>query len=340
MPSGLCLRSSLDWHIDADNKFTMRRCIEELNLSPQDFEPIKLRSYIQYADWFRSNSKISVEDTKIDRLDHQGGVFSALPRSGPPIEATHVVVAVGLRYFPYIPECLAELLPADRVHHSSEIVDFHQLRGSRVLIVGGRQSAFEWAALIHESGAKEVHLSYRHEKPLFTKSDWSWLEPILEQLPHNPDWFRNLSCHDRELFNDRVRKEGRLKLEPWLAQRISKETIFMHPKTEIVGVDQRASGELNIHFNNCQDIRVDHVVFATGFKIDLNRIPFMYDGNLLDKVDMRDGSPVLDSTFQSSIKGLFFTGAAAIQEFGPLFAFTATTRVSSSVIGNAIAAVS
>lgn len=33
------------------------------------------------------------------------------------------------------------------------------LRGRRCLIVGGRQSAYEWAALIHEHGAGEQRLS-------------------------------------------------------------------------------------------------------------------------------------------------------------------------------------
>jgi FAD-dependent urate hydroxylase len=37
-------------------------------------------------------------------------------------------------------------------------VRFDELAGSRVLIVGGRQSAYEWAALIREHGAERIDI--------------------------------------------------------------------------------------------------------------------------------------------------------------------------------------
>jgi hypothetical protein len=55
--------------------------------------------------------------------------------------------------------------------HTCDLVDFAGLRGKRCLIVGGRQSAFEWAALIHEAGAAAVHVCYRHDTPAFKTAD-------------------------------------------------------------------------------------------------------------------------------------------------------------------------
>jgi hypothetical protein len=43
--------------------------------------------------------------------------------------------------------------------------------------IGGRQGAFEWAALMCETGVDQIHLCYRHDSPEFTPSDWSWIDP-------------------------------------------------------------------------------------------------------------------------------------------------------------------
>ena len=70
---------------------------------------------------------------------------------------------------------LTAILPKGRYSHTCDAVDFKGQKGKRVLILGGRQSAFEWAALLNDEGAAEVHLSHRHESPKFTASDWSWI---------------------------------------------------------------------------------------------------------------------------------------------------------------------
>jgi FAD-dependent urate hydroxylase len=53
-----------------------------------------------------------------------------------------------------------------------QLTDPSRLAGARVLIVGGRQSAFETAALVAEAGAERVDVVHRHEPAAFTTADW------------------------------------------------------------------------------------------------------------------------------------------------------------------------
>ena len=94
--------------------------------------------------------------------------------SAEPITADNVVLALGFHAFTHIPDDVAAMLPPGRYGHTCDVVDLTAFRGKCCLIVGGRQSAFEWTALLHEQGAASVDVCYRHDTPEFTQSDWSW----------------------------------------------------------------------------------------------------------------------------------------------------------------------
>ncbi len=105
--------------------------------------------------------------------------------------------------------------------------------GKRCLIVGGRQSAFEWAALLSENGAASVDVSYRHDTPQFAESYWDWTQAVVDCFVAEPGWFRRLTREEREALARRLWVEGRLKLEPWLAPRLDAGGVTMRPRTEI-----------------------------------------------------------------------------------------------------------
>jgi hypothetical protein len=110
------------------------------------------------------------------------------------------------------------LVPEGRFSHTCDMVEFEALRGTRCLIPSGRQSAFEWAALLHEAGTAE-HLLHRHSSPAFAAADWSWVSPIVDSIAENAGWFRQLLEQEQAAVGQRLWAEGRLKLEPWLAAR-------------------------------------------------------------------------------------------------------------------------
>jgi len=76
------------------------------------------------------------------------------------LAAESVVAAPGVRYFQHQPEWSAPL-PQGLCSHTCELVRFEDFEVPGVLIVGGRQSAYEWAALIGEHGAERVDIVHR-----------------------------------------------------------------------------------------------------------------------------------------------------------------------------------
>jgi hypothetical protein len=78
------------------------------------------------------------------------------------------------------------------------------------------------------------------------------------------------------------------------------------------------------------------VIYATGYKVNLERIPLLKSGNLLGRIDCRDGFPVLDDSLQTTVPGLFMTSLPATRDFGLFFAFTAAVRASARIVGRAI----
>jgi hypothetical protein len=99
-----------------------------------------------------------------------------------------------------------------------------------------------------------------------------------------------------------------------------------------------STGELAVTLNTEDKIAVDHIILATGYRVNMAQVPFLVRGNLLEKLDIRNGYPVLDERFQSSLPGLFITSMPATQDFGPFMAFTVSVGASAKVIGPALQA--
>ena len=185
---------------------------------------------------------------------------------------------------------------------------------------------------------REVHISHRHPSPAFEEADWSWVPPILENMIDDPAWFRNLSSEDQEANNRRLWAEGRLKVEPWLEPRIRNGPVSIWPETQVTASELGPAGDLIIELDNGHQILVDHVIAATGYRVDVRRIPFLAEGNLLPQIGLNDGHPTLDTHFQSNtLPGLFFTSMPAARHFVLFFGFTVSVRTSAKLIGQAIA---
>jgi hypothetical protein len=78
------------------------------------------------------------------------------------------------------------------------------------------------------------------------------------------------------------------------------------------------------------------VLLATGYRVDVRRLPFLARGNLLPRLAVADGYPVLGDHFESTVPGLFFSNRFASRDFGHFFDFTAGTRVAARLIARAL----
>ena len=340
MPKGMHLRSACEWHLDPIDVHTIERYLQTKHLRPADVEPLSLECYLSYAQWFQEQKAIEATPSMVRRLECSNGTpdgFSAMLDDGATVTATNVVIAVGFRYFKDVPEEFTRILPAGRFSHTCDCVDFAPLKGKQILVIGGRQSAFEWAALMHEQGAAVVHVSHRHPSPEFKVSDWSWVNPLVDAMVTNPGWFRNLSPAEKDAVNRRLWAEGRLKLEPWLGPRINhQDTIRLWPQTHVMACRELPNGQLIVRLDSGAMLTVDHIILATGYKVNIHQIPFLGAGNILPTLETRNGFPVLDERFQTNLPGLLFTSFPAGQNFGAFFGFTVAARASAKLIGSAI----
>ena len=337
MPDGMFLRSASDWSLDPTDRASIVDYLAALGKTPADVEPLSRAFYLDYCQWFQERHDIQCLPVYVAKLHKIKERFRAILENREVIEARQVVVAIGMGYFKNLPTELTDLLLEGRFMHTAEAVQLNRLTGKRVLVLGGRQSAFEWAALLNEAGAAEVHLVHRHKSPKFAASDWKWVSPLIDTIADNPGWFRNLTQADKDAISQRLWSEGRLKLEPWLKKRVRKKNTYIYPKTKLISCTERLDGAMCIKLENGESFVVDDVILATGYKVDLARLPFLRRGNLFQNISVRNDFPVLDEQFQASVKGLYFTSMPAVQDFGPFFGFTVSVRTSAKIIGNAIA---
>jgi cation diffusion facilitator CzcD-associated flavoprotein CzcO len=288
MPAGMFLRSGPDWHVDPAYELTLERFLEERGETP---DPIPLDVFLAYTDWFTEQAGLEIEDLEIDTLRPD---LTAVTTSGEEIRARHVVAAPGNRHFAHRPEWAADAV------HTCDLVDFSALSGARVLIVGGRQSAYEWAALANDHGAERIDVVHRHPQPRFERVSWRFVDPLIDATLATPGWWRGLPHTERDQIARKFWEVGRLTLEHWLVPRLN----GVHVHENVARIDPAA-------------FHPDRVVLATGYQADLAKVPYLRD---LD-IATRNGFPVLDAGMQTSIRGLHMPGFAATQDFGPFFGF-------------------
>jgi cation diffusion facilitator CzcD-associated flavoprotein CzcO len=330
MPEGMFLRSGPDWHLDAAGVHTLETYLEERAIAPEDVDPLPIALFLDYAEWFRKAKGIEpLQELVIDlRMAH--GRFVAELDSGRRVVADAVVAAPGIRHFTDVPGW-AGSVPADRAAHTCDRVSFEDLSGARVLIVGGRQSAYEWAALLAEHGAERIDLVHRHDVPRFERVSWKFIDPYVATTTRVRGWWRSLPKADQDAITRRFWEVGRLTLEHWLTPRLASPTIHRWPRTEVVQAGPVGpGGELRVRLSDGQALPVDQVIFATGYRVDLARVPYL--AGTLDQIATTDGFPTLDEAFGSSLPGLYLPGFAATRDFGPFFGFVKGAPAAATLI--------
>ena len=144
-------------------------------------------------------------------------------------------------------------------------------------------------------------------------------------------YWRHLSSAEQEAITTRFWQVGRLTLEDWLTPRLDWDGMHRWPGTEVVDVAQ-AGGveELGIRLSNSERLTVDQVVYASGYRADLARVPYL--AGLRERIAVADGFPVLDESLGTSLPGLYITGFSATRDFGPFFGFVKGSPASATLI--------
>jgi cation diffusion facilitator CzcD-associated flavoprotein CzcO len=329
MPEGMFLRSGTDWHLDAAGIDTFEAFVEDRGISSADIDPVPIAVFLEYADWFQAQKHVSVRDRLVQNLEYRDDAFVARLDDGTQIAADAVVAAPGVAHFCQFPEW-ATLLPEGVGIHTCDLVRFDELAGARLLVVGGRQSAYEWAALLGEHGAERVDVVHRHDTPRFERVSWKFVDPYVDATVRHRGWWRSLSPSEQEAIGHKFWEVGRLTLEWWLTPRLTDQRIRSWPGTHVVEAAVADRGPVSVTLSSGERLSVDHVVFATGYKTDIPSVPYLKE--LVEDMDVTDGSPVLDEAFQTSLAGLYITGFASTRDFGPFFGFTKACPAAATIV--------
>lgn len=338
MPGGMLLRSGIDWHLDAADVATIAAYVHETGAKQEDVQPLCLEFYLGYARWFQAKHAIEPVAFQVRALHGLADGRFRADCDGTSIEARNVVIATGFRDFAHVPPELVARVPEGSFGHTCDVVDLDRFAGQSVLIVGGRQSAFEWAGLLADAGAARVDVTYRHETPNFTESDWSWVGELMDRTERDPGWYRRLDEERRAELGKRFWAEGRLKLEPWLSPRVDVPAVRLWPRTNIAAAEACGEDQVAIELDNGARLKCDFVILATGYQVDLARVGLLAAGNLLSRIERHGGAPALGGDLQSSLPGLYFTSMAATADFGAFFAFTVSARCSTRLITRSLQA--
>ena len=335
MPAGMYLKSegcasSLS---DPGRSFTLARSARQSGHPYAAYAlPVALDTFVEYGLRFQRALVPDVEDTQVVALETTDGGFRLRLADETSVRARRVIVAVGSTLFEHIPSIL-KALPPGYVSHSSHHSDLSVFKGRDLTVIGGGQSALESAALLRESGAN-VRVLVRRPEVVWNQVPSGERRRLARRLrrPMNglgPGWKQYFYAELPSLFTHlplRTRTWAvRTALGPagawWLRERMNDVPVLTRrvvSSADAVGDSVRLALEPSSTPGGW--IETDHVIAATGYRVDLAALPFL-DDMLQVRLRRIGNAPALSNTFESSVPGLYFIGQVAAQTFGPVMRF-------------------
>jgi hypothetical protein len=346
MPRGMLLKSDgfATSLYDPGRTFTFERYCREWNIPYADLGiPPRLEDFVDYGRAFQRRLVPHLEEVMVKSLEHDGSCYRLRLETGAHCTARAVVVAAGISHFAALPRALSDL-PQDLVTHTSEHNDLDAFKGRKVAVIGAGASAADVAGLLHEAGA-EVHLIARgslipfHDKirlprPLYdrlrnpsSKIGPGWRMLLLSKLPH---LFRRLP----EATRLRIARTYHWPAPGYFMRDRVIGRVTVHLGLETVQAKPNAGGVLLTLANNGgekREFQADHVICGTGYRPELARLPFL-DHALLSRISAVQGTPILSANFESSMPGLYFVGAIAMNTFGPVLRFACGAEIAAPCV--------
>ena len=294
-------------------------------------DPVPLEAFVAYGTEFQRRFVPDLDPSDVEHVTSTAGGFEIGTSGGETLRARNVVVAAGITHFGYLPPMLSGH-SKDHVTHSSDHADVSAFRGRSVAVIGAGASAIDTAAALRDAGADVRIIARRnsiafHDRPAPRSLGQKvraprsglgvgWRSWMCTNLP--------LVFHSMPLkFRTRVVQRHLGPAPGWFMKDriVGPVPLFLGSNLTDVSVKD---GKVHLAYRSAKDgpgaCVVDHVIGATGFRVDIERLSFI-DDPLRSRVRCADGSPVLGRHFESSVRGLYFTGVASANSFGPLMRF-------------------
>ncbi len=354
MPGGMLLRSKTE----ASNIAAPQKRLSILGYQKATGckvpDPVPIEDFIAYGDWFQKQIVPNLDTRRVQDVSYDGKLFHLTLHDGDELQSKSVILALGIGPFFQRPEQFADI-PRELAPHSSDFNECSRFKGKRVAVLGRGQSALESAALLHESGAEVqiltrdpglIYRPYAWKKHIFRALTSGPLLPLsYKVIPPtdlgdvwtsrkmaNPELFRRQTPEDQEkLLRACARPIGAYWLEPRLKDVRLKTSVSVNCAA-VVG------NQLRIDLSDGSAETVDFVVCATGYRIDISKYEIL-DSSLQRKIQKTSlGYPVLDTTLQTTVPGLYMAGVIGEKTLGPTLRFVTGTsnagpRLASAITG-------
>ena len=257
--------------------------------------------YRAYLNWVENNLEYPVINDLIENLDFCTGntskkKFCAVLKinKNTMIYSNKVVIASGLSHHLFIPLELNQI--PENVIHSYESRKIEKLGNIKVLVVGGGQSAAESIEVLIKKN-----------------NDVSWLSRhstvYLEQPVNISTWLFSMIIKSSGLF---------YRCPSWLRKFIilllSRPTIRPGFKPILEKVTKTD------HVVKSSHMIYSKIISATGFKYKLDNYTFL-SSKIKLSIKTAHNIPILDKSFQSTLRGVYFTGGIAETRFGTALKF-------------------
>lgn len=357
MPIGMSLKSEgfacNIYH--PTGEFTLADYCREAGIPYADIGlPVDLSTFTSYGRAFQERFVPDLDYSLVTHLTRTAEHFEVTVDTGATITARNVVIAAGIGHYPYLPPQLAGL-PDQLVTHSSQYHKFDAFAGRDVIVIGAGSSAVDVAVGLSNAGARPQLLTRRTHIPFHGKAPnrRSYLTRI--KAPWSglgPSWRSRLCCdlpllfHAMPLeFRAKVVKKHLGPAPGWFTREKVVGRIPMHVDLTLEHAEvneDKIRLKLRAPNGDCTELRTDHVIAGTGYRVNLEKLRFL-DDTVRQEITTEHGSPHLSSNFECSVSGLYFVGTTAALSFGPLLRFTfgagfASPRLSKHLTAKALRA--
>lgn len=334
MPAGMLLKS-YPWASnisDPDHHFTLEHFYAEQGVSYHEYlTAVPLEMFIAYGEAFQQRYVPFVERRMLVSLQQTCTGFKARFDDDETVQARRAIVAVGMTPFKYLPP-IANGLPAEVISHSGDYGPFDPLIGKKVAVIGGGSSAIDLAAFLHESGidvtlitrspelpfAAPIQLRSRLKRAIAPDSGIGegWRVIVCSYMP----WLINMMPEEirlRAAYAKIYGPAGGVFMRDRVVGKVP--TLLGRHITEIKARD-KVYLKLSGGEKKNEVFSVDHVVFATGYKPDVDRLGFL-DPSIKTRLRQTKEAPHLSRHYETSVPGLYFIGPVAAPSFGPVCRF-------------------
>ena len=335
MPKGMSLKSegfASTLHDPTESFSLADYCAKEGISHAATGFPISLETFVSYGLAFQQRLVPEVDRRSVEKISRTNNGFIVRLDDGDELTARNIVVSIGLSGAAYTPPAL-QALPTNVVSHSSHLTPLRNFVGKDVAIIGAGASALDIAVLLHRAGAHPVVISRSssivfQERMPNTRSFRARVRAPMSSIgpgwPHRfytsmPMAFHALPTKVRHRLvrstlgpsgGWSIKEEARANV-PFLLNRTVTSACMWNGRVKIC-FSSPDQGE--------EELEVDHVIAATGYRPDVTRLSILSDA-LRSEINCENKSPVLSRNFESSIPGLYFVGVLAANSFGPMLRF-------------------